>query len=115
MSPERSPLANRERHQIANHMKTVVQHVETPLQQLEYALHPWMAVVVMPVFALANTRITLDAIVGAMLINSVALGVMFELLVEKPIGIVLSSWFVIRGRFASLPEGVSWPSPMGRH
>jgi len=39
MSPVKPQLANRERHQIANHMKTAVQHVETPLQQLEQALH----------------------------------------------------------------------------
>jgi NhaA family Na+:H+ antiporter len=109
MSPEKPPLANRERHQTANDMKTAVQHVETPLQQLEYALHPWVTVVVMPVFALANAGLTLDANVGAMLINPVALGVMLGLLVGKPVGIVLSSWLAIRGRFASLPEGVSWP------
>lgn len=109
MSPEKPPLANRERHRIADHMKTAVQNVETPLQQLEHALHPWVTVVVMPVFALANAGITLDADIGAMLINPVALGVILGLLVGKPIGIVFSSWLVIRGGLATLPSGVSWP------
>lgn len=109
MSPEKPPLANRERQQIAHHMKTAVQQVETPLQQLEHALHPWVTVVVMPVFALANAGIRLDADIGAMLINPVALGVILGLLVGKPVGIVLSSWLVIRGGLATLPSGVSWP------
>lgn len=109
MSPVKPQLANRERHQIANHMKTAVQHVESPLQQLEQALHPWVTVVVMPLFALANAGVTLDADLGAMLINPVALGVILGLLVGKPVGIVLSSWLAIRGGLATLPSGVSWP------
>ncbi len=109
MSPDKPPLANRERQQIAHHMKTAVRHVETPLQQLEHALHPWVMVVVMPVFALANAGIPLDADAGGMLRNPVALGIMLGLLVGKPVGIVLSSWLVIRGGLATLPSGVSWP------
>lgn len=109
MSPGKPQLANQERHRIANHIKIAVQHAETPLQQLEQALHPWVTVVVMPVFALANAGITLDADIGAMLINPVALGVILGLLAGKPIGIVLSSWLVIRGGLAALPSGVSWP------
>jgi len=109
MSPEKPPLANRERQQIAHHMKTAVQQVETPLQQLEQTLHPWVTVVVMPVFALANAGIRLDADIDAMLINPVALGVILGLLVGKPVGIVLLSWLVIRGGLATLPSGVSWP------
>jgi NhaA family Na+:H+ antiporter len=109
MSPVKPSLANRERQEVAKHMKTAVQQVETPLQQMEHALHPWVTVVVMPVFALANAGITLDADIGTMLINPVALGVILGLLVGKPVGIVLSSWLVIRGGLATLPSGVSWP------
>lgn len=108
MFPEKPQLANRERQQIARHMKTAVQQVETPLQQLEQALHPWVTVVVMPVFALANAGITLDADIGTMLMNPVALGIILGLLIGKPVGIVFSSWLVIRGGLANLPSGVSW-------
>ena len=90
-------------------MKTAVAHVGTPLQQLEYALHPWVTVVVMPVFALANAGVTLDGDIVAMLVNPVALGILLGLLVGKPVGVVLSVWLVIRGGLATMPEGVSWP------
>jgi Na+:H+ antiporter, NhaA family len=108
ISPRIPQLANRERQRIASHMKTAVQHVETPLQQLEHALYPWVTVVVMPVFALANAGVTLDADIGAMLMSPVALGVMLGLLVGKPVGIVFSSWLAVRAGLAALPEGVSW-------
>jgi len=109
LSPDTHPLIDRERHRIARRMKTAVAHVETPLQQLEHALHPWVTVVIMPVFALANAGVTLNADIGAMLIDPVALGILLGLLVGKPVGIVFSTWLAIRGGLATLPEGVSWP------
>ncbi len=63
----------------------------------------------MPVFALANAGVTLDADIVAMLVNPVALGILLGLLVGKPVGIVLSAWLAIRGGLATMPEGVSWP------
>ena len=101
-------LANRERQQITTRMMAAVQHAETPLQQLEQTLHPWVTVVVMPLFALANAGITLDRNFGETLINTVALGIMLGLLVGKPVGIVVASWLAVRSGLASLPQGVSW-------
>ena len=74
LSPDQPPLANQERHQIARRMKNAVAHVETPLQQLEHALHPWVIVVIMPVFALANAGVSFDADISAMLLDPIALG-----------------------------------------
>ena len=109
LSSDQPHLANRERQQIASHMKTVVTDVKTPLQQLEHAPHPWMTVVVMPLFALANAGVTMDSSVGTMLLSPVALGVCFGLLVGKPVGILLAGWVTIRCGLASFPTGVSWP------
>ncbi len=108
ISAVKPQLANQERHRVVTHLRTAVQHAETPLQQLEQALHPWVTVVVVPLFAFANAGVTLDADLGAMLIDPVALGIILGLLVGKPVGIVLSAWLVIRGRLATLPKDVSW-------
>ncbi len=108
VSPEQPSLANKEQHQIARRMKNVVTHVETPLQQLEHVLHPWVTIVVMPVFALANAGVMLDANILATLLNPVVYGVCFGLLLGKPVGILLSTWMAIRCGLADLPEGVSW-------
>jgi NhaA family Na+:H+ antiporter len=109
VSQDEPPLANPEESRVARRMKTAVAHAGTPLQQLEYALHPWVTVVVMPVFALANAGVTLNGDVAAMLMNPVALGICLGLLVGKPVGILLSVWIAIRGGLATMPEGVSWP------
>jgi Na+:H+ antiporter, NhaA family len=109
MSPVKPPLADHERHHITNRMKTAAQLAETPLQQFENTLHPWVTVVVMPIFALANAGITFDANIGTMLTSPVAMGIMIGLLVGKPVGIVFSSWIAIRVGFATWPSGVSWP------
>jgi type IV pilus assembly protein PilB len=92
VSQHEPPLANPEQSRVARRMKTAVAHAGTPLQQLEYALHPWAIVVVMPVFALANAGVTLDGDIVAMLMNPVALGVCLGLLVGKPVGILFSAW-----------------------
>ncbi len=60
-SADRPPLANAERHRVTQRLEMEDKDVETPLQRLEHALHPWVTVVVMPLFALANAGITLDA------------------------------------------------------
>ncbi len=113
MSPGEPPLANKERHKVGQHLKTAVEKVETPLQQLEYALHPWVMVVIMPLFALANAGVALDADVGSTLTSPVSMGVILGLLLRKPIGVVLFAWLAVRMSIASLPEGVSWRHLLG--
>ncbi|KXK07745.1 MAG: Na(+)/H(+) antiporter NhaA [Nitrospira sp. OLB3] len=107
-SAERPPLANTERHHVTQRLEMEVKDVETPLQRLEHALHPWVTVVVMPLFALANAGITLDANGWAHLTHPVALGIMVGLFIGKPVGILLASWGASQAGLVSLPEGVTW-------
>lgn len=108
ISPEQPPLANRERHHVTQQLKMEVKDVETPLQRLEHALHPWGNVVVMPLFALANAGITLDANGWTHLTHSVALDIMARLFVGKPVGILLATWAALRLGLVSMTEGVTW-------
>ncbi len=108
MLPDQPSLANKERHRIARRMKNIVTHVETPLQQLEYILHPWVTIVIMPVFALANAGVMLHSNILTTLLNPVVYGVCLGLLIGKPLGILLSTWIAIRCGMADLPDGVSW-------
>src|SRR5205085_562372 len=55
----------------------------SPLERMENALHPWVAFVVMPVFALANAGVKVEwGAVG----SRVALAVAVGLVVGKPVG-----------------------------
>lgn len=112
-SPNTPPLANRERQQVTQHLETALRHVETPLQRLEHALHPWVTVVVMPVFALANAGVALDRDLATTLANPVVIGIVAGLLLGKPVGIVLATWLAVRSGVALLPEGASWRQLLG--
>lgn len=82
----------------------------SPLERLEAALHPWVAFVIMPLFALANAGVEIELpAVGHPVAWAVALG----LIVGKPLGIVLFSWLAVTARAASLPTGVTWKSIVG--
>ncbi|HEX9258568.1 MAG TPA: Na+/H+ antiporter NhaA, partial [Acidimicrobiales bacterium] len=80
-------------------------------ERLEFALHPWVSFVVVPLFALANAGVrftgsTLDA-------PRVALGILVGLVIGKPLGVAAFAWLATRLRIASLPQGVRWPQLIG--
>jgi NhaA family Na+:H+ antiporter len=113
MSPETPPLANRQRHEVTRRLQRETENVETPLQRLEHALHPWVTGIVMPVFALANAGVTFGSETRTVLMSPIFGGVMLGLLVGKPVGIVLGSWLAVRIELTTLPEGVTWSHLIG--
>jgi NhaA family Na+:H+ antiporter len=86
----------------------------SPIEQLTNALHPWSAYGVMPIFALANAGLVLEAsALRDPLSLRVTLAVALGLLVGKPIGITLFSWLAVRAGLAALPAGVGWGALLG--
>lgn len=83
-------------------------HIESPLQRLEHAHHPWVAYVIMPVFALSNAGVELDGDFFDYFSSSITLGVILALVLGKQIGVTLFAWLAVKTGAASLPEGVSW-------
>ena len=110
---DQSALENRKQHEVARRLETAAKNIDTPLQRLEHALHPWVTVVVMPIFALANAGLTLGPNVLATITSPVTLGVVIGLLAGKPIGILLASWISVRTGVATLPNEVNWRHLIG--
>jgi len=80
-----------------------------PVVRVQMALHPWVAYVVMPLFALANAGVGLDGVdVAAAGARWVLLGVALALVMGKPLGVIGVSWLVVRVGWCRLPPGVSW-------
>jgi NhaA family Na+:H+ antiporter len=77
----------------------------SPSEQLQTALHPWVAFVVMPLFAFANAGVTIDASAAD---PRIVAGVAMGLVLGKPLGILAVAWLAVRLRLASLPLGVGW-------
>lgn len=79
-----------------------------PVSRVQMALHPWVAYVVMPVFALANAGV---ALAGSDLSSSahlVMLGTAVALVAGKPLGIVGATFIAVRFGWCRLAPGVSW-------
>jgi len=81
---------------------------ETPLQRLEHGMHPLVAFVVMPVFALANAGIVLSGNLFAGISNPITLGVFLGLVAGKFIGITGMTKIMVAAKLASLPENITW-------
>jgi NhaA family Na+:H+ antiporter len=82
---------------------------ESPLERRERELHPWVAYVVLPVFALANCGVSLDAgQLQATLSSRVAWGIALGLLLGKLVGTVSFSWLAVQVGVAQLPGNVRW-------
>jgi NhaA family Na+:H+ antiporter len=87
------------------HLATAAQETLAPLERLETTLHPWVAFAIMPLFALANAGVPLDA---RAVTHPIAISVALGLVVGKPVGIVLLSWIAVRLGIARLPAETSW-------
>ncbi len=82
----------------------------SPLEYLIYTLHPWVAFVIMPIFALANAGVPVQ---GSDVVSPIAIAVILGLAVGKPVGIVLISWLSVQLRLTQLPAGVTWRHMLG--
>ena len=94
-------------------LEDVSKEVESPLQRLEHILHPWVAFVIMPLFALSNAGIPLGEEIVDGLTSPVTFGIVIGLLIGKPVGVLLFAWIAVKSRIASLPGDIGWLQILG--
>ena len=80
---------------------------ESPLEDLEHSLAPWVSFLILPVFAFANAGISLSGMGISDLFHPVPLGIMLGLVVGKLVGVYGFSMAAIKMGFAKLPEGAA--------
>ncbi len=88
-------------------LETITERAQAPMLRFEHGLHPWVAFVIVPIFALANAGVALGEDLGALITDPVVLGVVIGLVVGKQIGITAAALLVVRTGVASLPPGVT--------
>ncbi|HKY51482.1 MAG TPA: Na+/H+ antiporter NhaA [Candidatus Limnocylindria bacterium] len=87
---------------------------DSPAERLERGLHPWTSFLIVPLFALANAGVKLEAqALDDVLTDRVALGVFFGLVVGKFVGVAGTVYAVTRLRIATLPNEVTWGQMLG--
>jgi NhaA family Na+:H+ antiporter len=102
---EEDVLADTEKQEEIERVHDTARMALTPLQRWERALERPVALLVMPVFALANAGIAVDvhALADAFR-EPVTLGIVAGLVVGKPLGIFALCWIGVRFGLGRLPE-----------
>ena len=79
----------------------------SPLESTEHALHPWVAFVVLPMFAFANAGVSLQGVSLATLAQGIPLGIAAGLVLGKAVGVFGASWLLMRLTRSPLPAGAT--------
>ena len=92
----------------------LAQYATSPLERLERGLAPWVAYVVVPVFALANAGVKLSGeAIGGIVSDPVSVGVTLGLVAGKTVGVFLASVAAVKLGLGRLPAGATWRHMFG--
>ena len=76
------------------------------LHSMERALSPWVAFLVLPIFAFANAGVAIKW--NMSVLSPLGLGIVGGLFLGKQIGILSAGYLAKKARIAVLPAGASW-------
>lgn len=102
--PNDNPTITNEQLHILEEIRDYSKKALTPLQRLEHTMHPLVAFLIMPIFALCNAGVTINASMFNEGISMVTLGVMVGLLFGKLIGVLGFTWLFTKMKWAKLPN-----------
>ena len=85
----------------------------SPLRHLEHVLHPWVAFMILPLFAFANAGISFSGMDLTLLTGDVPLGIAAGLFVGKQLGVFVTCAVLILLGVCRMPAGVTWLSLYG--
>jgi NhaA family Na+:H+ antiporter len=112
--PGENIMTNQEQRALLQTLENVTVKVQTPLQRLEHVFHLPVALLVLPIFALANAGIPVEfAKLGKVLESPIALGVALGLVLGKVVGIAGFSWIAIKLGLGQLPSGTDFRQIIG--
>ena len=83
------------------------------LIKLEHAISPYVAFIIMPIFAFANAGVSLTGLSFSSLLQPVPLGIVLGLFVGKQIGVMIFSLAAVKFGIAQMPDNSSWLSLYG--
>lgn len=86
---------------------------KSPLKVMEHALHPWVAFLVLPIFAFANAGVSLQGISLEAFTNPVALGISGGLFLGKQVGVMLFVLLAVGLKLAEFPKDATWAQIYG--
>ncbi len=86
---------------------------KSPSYILQHFLHKPVAFIVLPIFALANTAISIDGNIAKVLVENYGLGIYIGLVVGKPLGIFALTFLFVTFNLCQLPADLNWKNIFG--
>jgi NhaA family Na+:H+ antiporter len=83
------------------------------LIKIEHTISPYVAFMIMPLFAFANAGVSLEGLTFSSLMTPVPLGILLGLFVGKQVGVMFFSFFAVKFGIAQMPNNSSWFSLYG--
>ena len=83
------------------------------LIKLEHAISPYVAFLIMPIFAFANAGVSLMGLSLSSLLEPLPLGILLGLFIGKQVGVMVSSYLAVKLGAAQMPDNSSWLSLYG--
>lgn len=81
---------------------------KSPLHSLERALTPYVAFLIIPIFAFANAGVVLQGLSISDLLAPLPLGIAAGLILGKQLGVFGLTWITVKAGLAKLPYGANW-------
>lgn len=81
---------------------------ESPLEVMEHALHPWVTLAILPLFAFVNAGVSLAGLSLGMFAQPITLGIILGLFFGKQLGIMGVASLAVLFKIGRLPDGSTW-------
>jgi NhaA family Na+:H+ antiporter len=94
-------------------LRRVASAMRPPGLALEETLHPFVAFVILPLFAFFNAGVAVAGNLGEGLRHPIGLGVLLGLVLGKQVGVTVFTWLAVMLGRAERPEGVTWSQIYG--
>lgn len=99
---------------VTNHQLLIIEDIRTyskealtPLQYLEYVMHPFVIFLIMPIFAFSNAGVSLSGNLLEQISGNVFLGVFFGLVIGKLMGVFGVVFILLKLKWVKLPDGMN--------
>tara|TARA_B100001094_G_scaffold308469_1_gene341150 strand:+ start:97 stop:1269 length:1173 start_codon:yes stop_codon:yes gene_type:complete len=83
------------------------------LIKLEHAISPYVAFMIMPIFAFANAGVSLEGLSLSSLLLPVPLGILLGLFIGKQLGVMIFCFIAVKLGAAQMPDNSNWLSLYG--
>ena len=78
------------------------------LEHTIHALHPWVAFMILPMFAFVNAGIAFEGMSFSRLLEPIPSGIFLGLALGKPLGVIIFSSLVVALGITKLPPSMTW-------